>query len=124
MLRAEVRKNKDAEGLIFDGYPRTTAQAESLDKILKEELGEETDICLSLMVEDKLLVERILKRGETSGRTDDGSEEVITNRIREYYDKTDEVSQHYRKQNKWIEIDGVGEIEEITERLIYETDKL
>lgn len=124
MLRAEVRKNKDAEGLIFDGYPRTTAQAESLDKILKEELGEETDICLSLMVEDKLLVERILKRGETSGRTDDGSEEVITNRIREYYDKTDEVSQHYRKQNKWIEIDGVGEIEEITERLVYETDKL
>lgn len=124
MLRDQVRKNKDAKGLIFDGYPRTTAQAEALDALLQEELNEEVDMCLSLMVADERLVNRILKRGETSGRADDGSEEIIRNRIREYYQKTDEVSQHYRGQGKWIEIDGVGEIDEITERLVAEIEKL
>lgn len=124
MLKEEVIKNKDAKGLIFDGYPRTTAQAEALDGLLKEVLGREVDICLSLMVEDELLVERILERGKTSGRVDDASEEIIRNRIKEYYKKTDEVSQHYRSQEKWIEIDGVGEIEEITNRLVEEIEKL
>lgn len=124
MLKEEVIKNKDAKGLIFDGYPRTTAQAEALDGLLKEVLGREVDICLSLMVEDELLVERILERGKTSGRVDDASEEIIRNRIKEYYKKTDEVSQHYRSQEKWIEIDGVGEIDEITDRLVEEIEKL
>lgn len=124
MLKEEVQKNKDAKGLIFDGYPRTTAQAEALDQILSEVLNREVDVCLSLMVEDELLVQRILKRGETSGRVDDANEQIIRDRITEYYDKTDEVSQHYRAQNKWVELDGVGEIEEITQRLIQEIDKL
>lgn len=124
MLKAEVEKNKDAKGLIFDGYPRTTAQAEELDKLLKEILDEEIDVCLSLMVEDERLVKRILERGKTSGRTDDSSEEIIRNRIKEYYQKTDEVSQHYRAQDKWVEVDGVGDIEEITERLVDEIEKL
>lgn len=124
MLKEEVIKNKDAKGLIFDGYPRTTAQAEALDGLLKEVLGREVDICLSLMVEDEILVERILERGKTSGRVDDASEEIIRNRIKEYYKKTDEVSQHYHSQEKWIEIDGVGEIEEITNRLVEEIEKL
>ena len=124
MLKEEVIKNKDAKGLIFDGYPRTTAQAEALDGLLKEVLGREVDVCLSLMVEDELLVGRILERGKTSGRVDDASEEIIRNRIKEYYKKTDEVSQHYRSQGKWIEIDGVGGINEITERLVEEIEKL
>lgn len=124
MLKAEVEKNKDAKGLIFDGYPRTTAQAGALDKILTDVLDREIDVCLSLMVEDEILVERILERGKTSGRTDDASEDIISNRIKEYYQKTDEVSQHYRGQNKWIELDGVGSIEEITERLVNEIEKL
>lgn len=124
MLKEEVIKNKDAKGLIFDGYPRTTAQAEALDNLLKEVLDREVDICLSLMVEDEILVERILERGKTSGRVDDASEEIIRNRIKEYYKKTDEVSQHYRSQEKWIEIDGVGEIDEITDRLVEEIEKL
>lgn len=124
MLKEEVIKNKDAKGLIFDGYPRTTAQAEALDNLLKEVLDREVDICLSLMVEDEILVERILERGKTSGRVDDASEEIIRNRIKEYYKKTDEVSQHYRSQEKWIEIDGVGEIDEITDRLVKEIEKL
>lgn len=124
MLKEEVIKNKDAKGLIFDGYPRTTAQAEALDGLLKEVLDREVDICLSLMVEDEILVERILERGKTSGRVDDASEEIIRNRIKEYYKKTDEVSQHYRSQDKWIEIDGVGGINEITERLVEKIEKL
>lgn len=124
MLKAEVEKNKNAEGLIFDGYPRTTSQAEELDKLLKEVLDVEVDICLALVVEDERLVKRILERGKTSGRTDDSSEEIIRNRITEYYQKTDEVSQHYRAQDKWIEVDGVGGIEDITERLVTEIEKL
>ncbi len=124
MLKEEVIKNKNAQGLIFDGYPRTTSQAEALDGLLKEVLDREVDICLSLMVEDEILVERILERGKTSGRVDDASEEIIRNRIKEYYKKTDEVSKHYRSQDKWIEIDGVGEINEITERLVEEIEKL
>lgn len=124
MLKAEVEKNKDAKGLIFDGYPRTTDQAIALDELLQEVLGREVDVCLSLMVEDEILVKRILKRGETSGRVDDANEDIIRNRIKVYYKKTDEVSQHYRAQDKWVEIDGVGDIEEITERLCDEIDKL
>lgn len=124
MLKDEVRKNKDAKGLIFDGYPRTTAQAEALDELLKEILNQEVDVCLSLMVEDELLIDRILKRGKTSGRVDDANEAIIRDRITEYYNKTDEVSQHYRAQKKWAEIDGVGEIQEITDRLVEEIEKL
>ena len=117
MLKEEVIKNKDAKGLIFDGYPRTTAQAEALDGLLKEVLGREVDVCLSLMVEDELLVGRILERGKTSGRVDDASEEIIRNRIKEYYKKTDEVSQHYRSQGKWVEIDRVEvELEELSQK--------
>src|SRR5690606_34455762 len=85
MLKEEVKHHKDAEGLIFDGYPRTTNQAIALDEILKEVLGREVDVCLSLMVEDERLVKRILDRGKTSGRVDDASEEIIRNRIKEYY---------------------------------------
>ncbi|MXV37924.1 adenylate kinase [Flavobacteriaceae bacterium Ap0902] len=124
MLRAEVERNKDAKGLIFDGYPRTTNQAEQLDKILKEVLNREVDVCLALEVEDERLVKRILERGKTSGRTDDSSEEIIRNRIREYYQKTDEVSQHYREDDKWVTIDGVGGINEITDRLVHAIEKL
>lgn len=124
MLKEEVKKHKNAKGLIFDGYPRTTEQAEALDNLLMEVLEEKIDICLALVVEDEILVERILERGKTSGRTDDANEDIIRNRIKEYYQKTDEVSQHYRAQNKWIEIDGVGGIDDITKRLTNELDKI
>lgn len=124
MLRAEVVNNKNTKGLLFDGYPRTTAQAKDLDGILKEEVEDEVDLCLALVVEDETLVQRLLKRGETSNRVDDQNEEIIRSRIAEYYKKTDEVSQHYRGQNKWIEINGVGEIDEISQRLIKEIEKL
>lgn len=117
MLRAELTKHKGFDGFIFDGYPRTTSQAESLDQILKEDLNDEVTICLSLRVDDEILVSRLLERGKESGRADDANEEVIRERIREYYQKTDEVAEFYKAQNKYVEIDGVGNIDEIAEKL-------
>ncbi|MBK1895519.1 adenylate kinase [Chryseobacterium paridis] len=124
MLIDELRKPTDAAGFIFDGYPRTAVQTEALEKIVKEELNDEIDVCLSLIVEDKILVERLLKRGETSGRSDDSNEEIIQNRIKEYYTKTAEVAELYKQQGKYVEVNGVGEINEISEKLFAEVEKI
>lgn len=124
MLIDEIRKPTDTNGFIFDGYPRTVAQTEALEKIVKEELNDEIDICLSLIVEDKILVERLLKRGETSGRSDDSNVEIIENRIKEYYTKTAEVAELYKQQGKYVEVIGVGEIDEIAEKLFAEVEKI
>lgn len=124
MLIDEIRKPTDTNGFIFDGYPRTVAQTEALEKIVKEELNDEIDICLSLIVEDKILVERLLKRGETSGRSDDSNVEIIENRIKEYYTKTAEVAELYKQQGKYVEINGVGEIDEIAQKLFAEVEKI
>ncbi|WP_374459851.1 adenylate kinase [Chryseobacterium taeanense] len=124
MLVDEIRKPTDAAGFIFDGYPRTAVQTEALEKIVKEELNDEIDICLSLVVEDKILVERLLKRGEISGRSDDSNVEIIENRIKEYYAKTAEVAELYKQQGKYVEINGVGDINEIAEKLFAEVEKV
>ncbi|KNB62486.1 MULTISPECIES: adenylate kinase [Chryseobacterium] len=124
MLIDELRKPTDAAGFIFDGYPRTAVQTEALEKIVKDELNDEIDICLSLIVEDQVLVERLLKRGETSGRTDDSNVQIIENRIKEYYAKTAEVAELYKQQGKYVEINGVGEINEISEKLFAEVEKI
>lgn len=124
MLIDEVKKPTDAAGFIFDGFPRTAAQTDALEKIVKEVLNDEIDLCLSLVVDDEILVERLLKRGETSGRSDDSNEEIIRNRIKEYYSKTAEVAQLYKQQAKYVEINGVGEISEISEKLFAEIEKI
>lgn len=124
MLVDELRKPTDAAGFIFDGYPRTAVQTEALEKIVKEELNDEIDVCLSLIVEDTILVERLLKRGETSGRSDDSNEEIIQNRIKEYYTKTAEVAELYKQQGKYVEVNGVGEINEISQKLFAEVEKI
>ncbi|MET3538571.1 adenylate kinase [Chryseobacterium limigenitum] len=124
MLIDELRKPTDAAGFIFDGYPRTAVQTEALEKIVKDELNDNIDICLSLIVEDTILVERLLKRGETSGRTDDSNVEIIENRIKEYYAKTAEVAELYKQQGKYVEVNGVGEINEISEKLFAEVEKI
>ncbi|WP_346986184.1 adenylate kinase [Chryseobacterium sp. POE27] len=124
MLVDEIRKPTDTAGFIFDGYPRTAVQTEALEKIVKEELNDEIDICLSLVVEDKILVERLLKRGEISGRSDDSNVEIIENRIKEYYAKTAEVAELYKQQGKYVEINGVGDINEISEKLFAEVEKV
>ncbi len=123
MLREELKKQRGFAGFIFDGYPRTTSQAESLDMILKEDLDEEVSVCLSLRVDDEVLVQRLLERGKESGRADDANEEVIRERIVEYYKKTDEVAEHYKAKGKYVEVNGVGEIGEITAKLAAEIEK-
>ena len=124
MLIDEVRKPTDATGFIFDGFPRTAAQTEALENIVKEELNDDISVCLSLVVEDETLVQRLLKRGETSGRTDDSNEEIIRNRIKEYYAKNAEVAELYKQQGKYVEVNGVGEIDEIKEKLFAEVEKI
>ena len=124
MLIDEVKKPTDTSGFIFDGYPRTANQTEALEKIVKELLNDEISVCLSLIVNDEILVERLLKRGETSGRTDDSNEEIIRTRIKEYYTKTAEVAELYKQQGKYVEVNGVGGIDEISEKLFAEVEKI
>ena len=123
MLNAEVEKNEGANGFIFDGFPRTEAQAEALS-IYLESRGTEVHAMIALEVEDEILVERLLERGKTSGRADDADEAVIRNRIKVYYDETAILKNFYQKQDKYYGVDGVGSIEEITERLSKVIDAL
>ncbi len=123
MLNAEVDKNTDANGFIFDGFPRTNAQAESLD-VLMESKDSQINAMIALEVDDEILVQRLLERGKTSGRADDADETVIRRRIKEYYDKTAVLKEYYTAQDKYFGVDGVGSIEEITERLSKVIDDL
>ena len=124
MLIDELKKPTDAQGFIFDGFPRTAFQTEALERIVKDVLNDQIDICLSLVVEDEILVKRLLERGKTSGRSDDADENIIRNRIKEYYTKTAEVAELYKKQGKYVEVNGVGEIAEIAEKLYAEVEKI
>ena len=123
MLEAEVEKNPQAKGFIFDGFPRTQAQAQSLDDFLS---GKEMSISATIALEadDDELVTRLLKRGETSGRPDDQDEEKIRNRFQEYNQKTAPLRAFYIEQNKFHTINGIGSIEEITQRLMSVIDTL
>ena len=123
MLNAEVEKNPDANGFIFDGFPRTAAQAESLAQLMDKKESQ-INAMVALEVDDEVLVGRLLDRGKTSGRPDDANEEVIRERIAEYYRKTDILKEFYQAQNKYFGVDGVGSIEEITARLSEVIDQL
>ncbi|SFD36686.1 adenylate kinase [Algibacter lectus] len=123
MLNAEVEKNADAKGFIFDGFPRTNAQAESLDKLM-EAKDSQINAMIALEVDDEILVGRLLERGKTSGRPDDADESIIRNRITEYYNKTAVLKDYYNAQEKYFGVDGVGSIEDITVRLSTAIDKL
>ena len=123
MLEQEVAQNPAAKGFIFDGFPRTTAQAQALDGFLSS-LNMQISGTLALEADDDLLVGRLLKRGETSGRTDDQDEAKIRNRFEEYNTKTAPLKDYYQAQNKFFTIDGVGEISEITARLEAVVDQL
>lgn len=116
MLKTEVRNDLSGKGFIFDGFPRTVAQADALEEFLNEE-GTQVSAMIALEVDDEVLVERLLERGKTSGRPDDANEEVVRKRIKIYYEETAILKQFYLKQNKYYGVDGVGSIEEITERL-------
>jgi len=123
MLNAEVEKNTDANGFIFDGFPRTNAQAEALAKLM-ESKDSEINAMIALEVEDEVLVKRLMERGKTSGRPDDADESIIRNRISEYYDKTAILKDYYSAQNKYFGVNGIGSIEEITKRLSAVIDQL
>ena len=122
MLNAEVEKNKDAAGFIFDGFPRTDAQAEALDKLL-ESKDTEVSGMVALEVDDKVLVDRLLERGKSSGRPDDANETVIRERIKVYYKQTAPLKNYYQAQDKYYGVDGEGSVDEITDRLSVEFDK-
>jgi len=125
MLKDEVnrRLEKEPKGFIFDGYPRTKDQAQVLTEFLNKK---ETQIhaMVALEVDDEVLVQRLLERGKSSGRADDANEEVIRERIAEYYRKTDILKEYYQAQNKYYGVDGEGSIDEITARLSEVINKL
>lgn len=123
MLRSEVLKNEAAKGFIFDGFPRTNAQAVALDEFLKS-LNTEISLMLALEVEEEELRTRLLKRAEVSGRPDDANPEIIQNRINVYNNETKPVKDFYQSQNKFISINGIGEIDEISNRLYQAIDQL
>ncbi len=123
MLKAEVEKNPQANGFIFDGFPRTAAQAEALSNLM-DAMDSQINAMVALEVDDEILVGRLLERGKVSGRADDANEAVIRERIAEYYRKTDILKEYYQNQNKYHGVDGVGSIEDITKRLSAVIDKL
>ena len=116
MISSKLDNNTNAIGFIFDGFPRTTAQAESLDVLLVDK-GTSISAMLSLKVEDEELIRRLLERGKDSGRADDQNEGIIANRINEYNNKTAPLKAYYDAQNKLSEIEGVGSIADIAEKL-------
>ncbi len=116
MLSAEVFKNRESKGFIFDGFPRTVAQAKALDVLLKQ-FNTSITAMVALEVPDELLLERLLDRGKTSGRPDDANAEVIQNRITAYYTNTAILKNYYESQEKYFGVDGVGDIDIITNRL-------
>tara|TARA_B110000914_G_scaffold205401_1_gene200505 strand:+ start:255 stop:830 length:576 start_codon:yes stop_codon:yes gene_type:complete len=117
MLQAEVEKHSEAEGFIFDGFPRTTAQAEALDAFLTSR-GDSIETMLSLEVEESELKKRLLTRSVTSGRADDADEAVIQKRINVYHAETAPVADFYKALGKFKSINGLGSVDEITNRLV------
>lgn len=123
MLKAEVNRNADANGFIFDGFPRTEDQAKALDNFLTEK-GEGINGMVALEVEEDILVERLLERGKTSGRPDDQDKNKIRNRFNEYNTKTAILKEYYEAQDKYYGVNGVGSIADITTLLSEVFDKL
>lgn len=122
MIRKRIEENPSARGFIFDGFPRTQEQAEALDRLL-EEKGSGITMMLALEVDEEELLQRLLKRGQESGRSDDQDEGTIRNRIQEYEKKTAPLKEYYNGQGKFRSIEGVGSIDEIFGRISETVDK-
>ncbi len=116
MIEQQLKAHTSANGFIFDGFPRTEAQAEALDKLMERE-NTAIDAMIALQVPEEELVERLLERGKSSGRSDDSDENVIRNRIQEYEQKTATLADYYDRQGKYYPVEGVGSIEEIFDRI-------
>lgn len=116
MIKSKIASSNGVKGIIFDGFPRTVAQAEALDKLLEEHKTPISGM-LALEVDNNELIARLLKRGEMSGRSDDQDISIIENRIVVYHKKTAPLIDYYNKQNKFYPVKGIGTIEEIAQNL-------
>ena len=116
MLEAEVNKTPNAKGFIFDGFPRTTLQAEMLDEFLNSK-NLSISMIIALEVDENILIDRLINRGIASGRADDQDRSKIQNRFEEYNKKTSTLINYYKSQNKFFEVEGNGEIDEISQKL-------
>jgi adenylate kinase len=116
MISSKIENNLGANGFIFDGFPRTQAQAKALDLLLDMK-GSGITMMISLEVADEELMKRLLERGKVSGRADDQNVEIIENRIEVYKEKTTPVKEYYAEQSKLVEVNGVGSIAEVGERI-------
>ena len=123
MIRSKVKESISGNGFIFDGFPRTTNQAQKLDEMLVKE-GVDVDIMISLAVDDEVVIKRILKRGEASGRTDDQNVETIKNRLATYNHQTAIVEDYYKGRNKHRLVYGMGTIDETFCYITKEIDSL
>jgi adenylate kinase len=116
MIRSALDANPQAKGFLFDGFPRTVAQSEALDELLREK-GSEITLVLALEVSREELVQRLLNRGKTSGRSDDTNEDTIRARQIEYENKTAAVADYYSRFGKVAKVKGEGSIDEIFQSL-------
>ena len=116
MIASWLEKNPGAKGFLFDGFPRTVAQAQALDNLLALKKTSITKV-IALDVLEEELIKRLLKRGETSGRSDDTNEEVIRRRFAVYKDETEPVAEYYKEQDKFEVIQGIGTVDEIFKAL-------
>ena len=122
MIRSAIENNPLVKGFLFDGFPRTSAQAAALDQLM-ELKNTSIKIMLAMEVGEKELMSRLLKRGETSGRSDDTNEEVVKARIIEYHNKTAAVADYYKQYNKVVTLKGEGTVEDIFNALCNEIDQ-
>jgi adenylate kinase len=123
MIENKLDANGSANGFVFDGFPRTVAQAGALDELLDKHKAPIKAV-LSLYVSEEELTKRILNRGKTSGRADDQNEEIVKNRVVEYRTKTEPLAKYYEKQGKLKQIVGEGTVEQISALLFGEIDKV
>ena len=123
MLKEKVLNHPEAGGFIFDGFPRNIAQAESLDELMTE-IHSQIDALIALEVSQEEIVQRLLERGKTSGRTDDQDEAIIANRYKIYQSETEPVFEYYNSKNKSVLVNGLGSIDEIYDRLCMEIEGL
>src|ERR1043165_1951335 len=117
MIESKLDENPNAKGFIFDGFPRTAAQAVALDDLLQKK-GTGISGMLALEVDDEELIKRLLLRGKDSGRPDDRDENIIRRRIQEYNNKTLPLKNYYSEQGKFHSINGIGTIDEIFKALV------
>ena len=121
MIRSALDNNPGVPGFLFDGFPRTTAQAEALDRLL-EQKNAEIGVVLALQVPEEELISRMINRARTSGRSDDADEQVQRKRLEVYLRDTLPVAKHYAQKNKVMEIYGVGTVDDIFGKLSEEIE--